>query len=77
MQVTNYNLPTGSGPSPSFALQDQKLSSFSSAHPGGAVFAAADGSTHFISQTGASDLELLEFLVIYNDGNVAGIDDVQ
>ena len=77
LQVTNYNLPTGSGPSPSFALQDQKLSSFSSAHPGGTVFAAADGSTHFISQTGASDLELLEFLVIYNDGNVAGIDDVQ
>ena len=76
-QVINYNLPPGSGPNPPNSLNNPKLSSFSSAHTGGAVFAAADGSTHFLSSVGASDLEVLQFLVIYNDGNVTGIADVQ
>ncbi len=74
LEPINYMLPVGSGPNPPFSLTDKKLSSFSSGHSGGAVFAAADGSTHFLSQQGAADIEVLEFLVIYNDGAVVGID---
>ena len=71
----NYQLPQGSGPNPPFSLTDIKLSSFSSGHAGGAVFAAADGSTHFLTGQGAADIETLEFLVMYADGAVVGIDD--
>ena len=73
----NYNIPVGEGPNPGFDLTDLKLSSFSSGHAGGANFAAADGSTHFISQTGAADLTVLVPLVVRFDGQVAGFADVQ
>ena len=74
----NYQIPAGMGPTGSFNNQsDLKLNSFSSGHPGGAVFAAADGSTHFLSQTGASDLEVLEFLSTFSDGTITGLGDVQ
>ncbi len=73
----NYNFPVGSGPNPGFDLTDLKFNSFSSGHTGGANFAAADGSTHFMSQQGAASLAILEFLAIINDGNVAGIADAK
>lgn len=76
----NYQIPAGMGPSggSSFnAETDRKLNSFSSGHTGGAVFAAADGSTHFLSQTGAADIEVLRFLCTFSDGTVTGIDDVK
>ena len=73
----NYNIPLGEGPSPGFDFTDLKLSSFSSAHTGGANFSAADGSTHFISETGAADLTVLVPLVLRSDGQVAGLNDVQ
>ena len=77
LEPINYKLPEGVGPSPSFALTDKKMNSFSSGHPGGANFSAADGSTHFLTNTGTSDLEVLEFLAVINDGNIVGIADGQ
>jgi len=77
LEPINYELPEGVGPDPAFEFTDRKLNSFSSGHPGGANFSAADGSTHFLTNTGTSGLEVLEFLVIINDGNVAGIDDAR
>ncbi len=69
----NYRLPPGSGPNPGFDLTDLKFNSFSSGHPGGANFAASDGSVHFIGLESSGSLELLENLAIRNDGNVAGV----
>ena len=77
MEPINYMLPAGVGPNPSFSFTDRKLNSFSSGHTGGANFAAADGSVHFLTNTGSSDLEVLEFLAVINDGNVVGIQDAK
>jgi prepilin-type N-terminal cleavage/methylation domain-containing protein/prepilin-type processing-associated H-X9-DG protein len=77
LEPINYQLPPGVGPNPSFSLTDRKLNSFSSGHQGGANFAAADGSTHFLTNTGSADLEVLEFLAVINDGNVVGIQDAR
>ena len=73
----NFKLPAGTGPSPSFANQDLKLSSFSSGHTGGANFAAVDGSTHFTSEGGAASIEILDFVAIYNDGTINSVSGVQ
>ena len=74
----NYQIPQGAGPNPGFDLTNPKQSSFSSAHTGGANFGAADGSTHFLSDSGGvAGLTILEAVAIYNDGIVAGINDVQ
>ena len=73
----NFNIPVGEGPNPGFDFTDLKLSSFSSGHTGGANFSAADGSTHFISETGAANLTVLVPLVVRFDGQVAGLNDVQ
>ncbi len=77
LEPINYQLPAGVGPNPSFDLTDRKLNSFSSGHPGGANFAAADGSVHFLTNTSSSSLEVLEFLAVINDGNVIGIQDAK
>lgn len=77
MEPINYMLPPGVGPDPSFSFTDRKLNSFSSGHTGGANFAAADGSVHFLTNTGSADLEVLEWLAVINDGNVVGIQDAK
>lgn len=69
----NYMLPEGSGPNPGFSLTDKKFNSFSSAHPGGANFAMADGSVQFVTLTSVADLDVLQRLAIRNDGNVVSI----
>ncbi len=45
---------------------------FSSNHPGGAMFAFADGSTHFFREGG--DFEILRFLAGRSDGIIIGAD---
>ena len=77
LEPINYQLPLGSGPNPGFDLTDKKFNSFSSGHTGGANFAAADGSIHFLSLRNAGQLEVLEYLAIKDDGSIAGIDDAQ
>jgi prepilin-type N-terminal cleavage/methylation domain-containing protein/prepilin-type processing-associated H-X9-DG protein len=71
LQPINYRLPLGSGPNPSFTLQDNRLSSFSSGHPGGANVAVCDGSVRLLSNTSAGDLAVLQRLVRPQDGEVA------
>lgn len=76
MEVINYKLPPGTGPSaPSFTLQDRKFSSFSSGHPGGANFVLGDGSVHFLRSTSTSTLPALQNLGRIADGNVVSLDD--
>ena len=73
----NYQIPAGEGPSPGFEFTNPKQSSFSSGHTGGANFAGVDGSTHFMPEGGAASLEILEFVMVYNDGDITGISSIQ
>lgn len=66
----NYQLPTGVGPKPSYALTNRKFSSFSSGHTGGANLAYADGSVHFSTLINGVDVEVLERLCKRADGEV-------
>ena len=51
-----------------FIFEDQRLSSFGSAHPGGANLVYSDGSTHFITDTIAQNI--LRLRCVRNDGEV-------
>jgi prepilin-type N-terminal cleavage/methylation domain-containing protein/prepilin-type processing-associated H-X9-DG protein len=75
LQPINYRLPLGSGPEPDYSLQDNRLSSFSSGHSGGANAALADGSVRFLTSSSAGDLANLQRLVRPRDGQVATIGD--
>ena len=76
LEPINYQLPDGVGgtnKSPSRDFEARKLNSFSSGHPGGANFAAADGSTHFLTNQSTASLEALQALCIRNDGLVSNV----
>ena len=73
LEPINYTMPPGSGPSPSFSLQDARLSSFGSGHPAGANFALADGSVQFLTLTTTAGLVTLQNLAKIRDGNVVSI----
>ena len=71
----NYQIPEGQDPNNfNNGVSDNKFSSFSSAHPGGANFAIGDGSVRFISAESTADLPLLQSLAKIADGNVASVD---
>jgi prepilin-type processing-associated H-X9-DG protein len=72
----NYQIPEGQDPyNFGNGVSDNKFSSFSSAHPGGANFALGDGSVHFVSSESTADLELLQSLAKIADGRVVGINE--
>lgn len=76
LEPINYQIPDGEGGAdrdPSFALTDRKLNSFSSGHPGGANFAAADGSVQFLTNQSTASLELLQSLALRSDGQISDV----
>ena len=73
LQPINYTMPPGSGPSPNFTLQDNRLSCFGSGHTGGANFVFCDGSVRFLTLTSAGDLPTLQLLARPADGQVINI----
>lgn len=68
----NYTIPPGTPLS--FAVQDNRVSAFGSAHPGGANFVFCDGSTRFITLTNNADLPVLQALSTRSGGEIITID---
>ncbi|MBL8822505.1 MAG: DUF1559 domain-containing protein [Planctomycetia bacterium] len=68
----NYTIPPGTPLT--FAVQDNRISAFGSAHPGGANFVFCDGSTRFISLTNNADLPVLQALSTRRGGEIISID---
>lgn len=51
-----------------------RMTNFGSGHTGGAMFVFCDGSTHFLTLEGSSDLVALQRLSIRDDGEVVAIE---
>lgn len=76
-QPINYQIPAGAGGSNQTPDRDDfqtpKLNTFSSAHPGGANFAVADGSVQFLTNESTASLGTLRSLAIRNDGAISDV----
>jgi prepilin-type N-terminal cleavage/methylation domain-containing protein/prepilin-type processing-associated H-X9-DG protein len=69
----NYTLPVGTVTGSPNYPEDARINSFGSQHPGGANFAMADGSVHFLTLVNNTDLPLLQALGTRAGGEVASL----
>ncbi|MHC2068806.1 DUF1559 family PulG-like putative transporter [Bremerella sp. T1] len=66
--AAGYNADSGTGNNPTYNGRSGHHTTFTSAHPGGAMFVMGDGSTRFVSEN--TPLNVLQFLADRTDGEV-------
>ncbi|GAA4430620.1 DUF1559 domain-containing protein [Bremerella cremea] len=70
VHTAGYSEPSGTGCKPTYGGRSGHHTTFTSAHPGGALFVLGDGSTRFMSEH--IPLDTLRYLADRTDGQVIG-----